>query len=400
MRSIVDLKQKKLLDVLRIIQIHGSFSKPNIAIRANINSVTAHYIITELEKAGLVVSNGVAKSNGGRKAVLYSINPNYGYIIGQNHGRTKITTSVYDLSLNTVYVNLKKSELTNSNVSINNMKEEIERAIHNSGVPKDKFLGIGITLPGQVNHREGVVNSMLNLNDWDNTPIQSIIESFTGLPACVYNDNRANIISCKWLNKIPESAIAVYINISDGVGVGVMINGEVFSGSHSFAGELGHIEISGHKAICLCGNVGCIETLVCTANIIRQVKKRYELSASNGDSNKAFVNEIIQMAKDGNNGVYSIIKEATQNISHIIDAVVKAYDPEKIIIYNPWLLHFNELFNDLVDAVFRKCNWLKKNTLSIEIDASNVIDSYGPVSIVLENLFNFDSENRIGLKID
>jgi predicted NBD/HSP70 family sugar kinase len=353
-----------------------------------------------LETTGLVVSDGVSKSNGGRKAVLYSIDPNYGYIIGQNHARTKLATSVYDLSLKTVYVNRIKSELTKSSISIENMKEEIARAIQGSGVPKDKFLGVGVTLPGQVNHREGVVNSMLNLNEWDNTPLQNIIERFTGLPACIYNDNRANVISCKWLGKIPEDANAVYINISEGVGVGVMIRGEVFSGSHSFAGELGHLEVRGQKAKCQCGNVGCIETLVCNDYIIEQVRKKYGLSTPKESSVKACVNEIIQMARDGNNGVYSIIKEATNNIIYIIDSVIKAYDPDKIIIYNPWLLHFNELFNELVDTVFGRCRWLKKNTLSIELDTSDVADNYGPVSIVLENLFNFNSENRIDLRLD
>ena len=400
MRSIMDLKQKNLLDILTVIQIHGPISKPDIAIMANVSTVTAHNFISELEKAGIVVSSGVKKSNGGRKAVLYKTNPDYGCIIGVNHGRSMITTSIYDLSLNAMYVNRIEADLTKSGDSIENIKMEITEAISKSGVSKDKVLGVGITLPGQIDHGGGVVNSMFDLTNWDNTPLQSIMEKSLGLPICVYNDNRANVISCKWLNKIRESANAVYISVGDGVGAGVMINGEVFSGSHSFAGELGHLSVRGNKTKCQCGKVGCVETIACNANIIRQVAKKLDFSSMKDRPANACVNEIIQMAKGKNNDVYEIIKEAVQNIIYIVDSVIKVYDPDKIIIYNPWLLHFDELFNELIETVFAQCKWLKKNTLSIELDASEVIDSYGPASIVLENLFNYNAENRIILRMD
>ena len=82
MRSIVDLKQKKLLDIMRTIQIHKPIAKPDVAVRSNISTVTAHTIITELEQAGLVTPTGESKSTGGRKAVLYGPNSKFGYIIG------------------------------------------------------------------------------------------------------------------------------------------------------------------------------------------------------------------------------------------------------------------------------------------------------------------------------
>jgi len=399
MRRIVELKEKNLLDILKVIQIHGPISKPDVAAKSNVSTVTAHSFIMELEKAGLVVSNGVAKSSGGRKAALYHINCDYGYIIGLNHGRTRLTTGLYDLSLNTVYVNRIRANLNKSFASIENMKKEIHAAIQNSGVPREKILGIGITLPGQVSHRDGVVISLLDLPEWDNTPLQSNMERHTGLPVCVYNDNRANIISCKWQNKIAESANAVYVNISDGVGAGVMIGGEVYTGSHSFAGELGHLAVPGRKMKCQCGSIGCIETLACSGHVIRQVQKKIGASALSGSSTRSLEDEIIKIA-ESNQDVRNIIHNAISHFPFILDAIIKAYDPEKIIIYNTWLLHFGELFNEMVETVFQQCKWLRKNSLAIELDTHDVHESYGPASVVLENLFNYNSENRIILRMD
>jgi len=399
MRSIVDLKQKKVMDIMRNIQIHKPIAKPDIAKRSNISTVTAHTIMTELEHAGLVTPTGESKSTGGRKAVLYEPNPKFGYIIGMYHGRKKLTTSIYDFSLKIVYTNVVSSDISNSGSAIDNIKEEINNAINSSGIPNEKILGVGITLPGQINHSEGVVISLLNISDWSNMPLKNIIEKITGLPTCVYNDNRANIISCKWLDKVSESAIAAYVNISDGVGVGVMIKGEVFSGSHSFAGELGHLDTRS-KTICQCGNKGCVESLVCNTNVITQVRKKYGLNSSPEESSRACIEEIIQLAKDGNNGVYQIIKEATENIGFVLDSVLKAYDPDKIILYNPWLMHFGELYDEVIDDVYYRCKWLIRGTLDIELDTDNVIDNYGPVSIVMENLFNFDSKNKIMLRLE
>ena len=394
MRNIVELKNKNLLDILKVIQISGSISKPDIAVRSQVSNVTVHNIITELEKSGLVISNGTAKSNGGRKATLYSINRECGYIVGLNHSRSRITTSIYDLSLNAVYENRTKADITKSVSAIDNMKSEIQTALLKSGISKDKIFGIGITLPGQINHREGVVNSLLNLQEWENTPLQSIMEKYFGLPVCVYNDNRASIISCKWRGKISDTANAAYINIVGGVGAGVMINGEVFSGSHSFAGELGHLAVPGYKEKCHCGIEGCIESITSSASVIKQVRKKYGESVLKGQTTRACEEEIIQMAKE-NPDVYAIIKEATQNFIHIIDAVVKAYDPEKIIISNAWLRSFSELYSDLTERVFKQCKWLRKNTLSFELDIPDADGGFGPASVVLEDLFNYHSENRI-----
>jgi len=399
MRSIVELKNRNMLDILKVIQISGLVSKPDIASMSQVSNVTAHNFITHLEKIGLVVSKGVAKSNGGRKATLYSINQHYGYIIGLNHDRSRMTTGVYDLALNTVYMHRVKASLTSSTDAIDNMKKEIKTAIANSGIAKELILGIGITLPGQINHREGVVNSLLNQQEWDNTPLQSTMERFFGLPVCVYNDNRASVIASKWQNRISETANAVYVNISSGVGAGVMIGGEIFSGSHSFAGELGHLTVPGKKNKCLCGKEGCIETLASTESVIKQIRKKYGTASLKGRTTRACEDEIVAMAQQDKE-VYEIIKEATRSFVFIIDTVIKAYDPEKIIIANAWLSNFNELYNELVDTVFKQCKWLKKNTLTIEVDTKDVYDCFGPASVVLENLFNYNAENRIILKMD
>ena len=395
----MELKEKNLLDILKVIQIHRPITTPDVAVKSNVSSVTAHNFILELKKANIVAECGIAKSNGGRKATLYKTNNEFGYMIGLNHGRTRMTTGIYDLSLNTVRVNRIKTELSSYNATINSMKQEMNAIITESGVPKEKILGIGITLPGQVNHREGVVNSMLNLHEWENTPLQSIMERYFGLPVCVYNDNRANVIACKWRNMINGAANAVYINISDGVSAGVLIGGEVFSGSHSFAGEIGHLAVHGKKNKCQCGGEGCVETVASSIYVIKQVKKKFGAAAMRGNSTKTCENEIVEMAKS-NPDVYKIIREAVGYFPYIIDSAIKAYDPEKIIIYNAWLLHFNELYAWLTETVFKNCRWLKKNTFGFELDAQDISDSYGPASVILENLFNFESANRIVLKMD
>jgi transcriptional regulator of PTS gene len=399
MRSIVDLKQKKLLDIMRTIQIHKPIAKPDVAARSNISTVTAHTIITELEQAGLVTPTGESKSTGGRKAVLYAPNSDFGYIIGIHHGRKRITTSIYDFSLKILYANTINSDLTQSKTVTNTIISEVERAIQSLNIVKDKVLGIGITLPGQINHTDGVVINLFSLDDWSNLPLKNIITKATGLPTCVYNDNRANIISCKWLDKIPESSISAYVCIHDGVGVGILIKGEVFSGSHSYAGELGHLDIQS-KSLCQCGNKGCVESVVGTTHIIAQVQKKYKTDCSLEDSTTACVEEIIKLAKDGNYEIYQIIKDAAGSMSFVIDSVIKAYDPDKIIIYNPWLMNFEELYDEVLDNVFDRCKWLKRGTIDIELDTDNVIDSYGPASIVLENLFNFDSKSKIMLRLE
>lgn len=388
MRNTSQLKQKNLLDIIKVIRKSGTVTKPEIAKQTNLTAVTAHNFICELIEMKVVNEVGCSKSNGGRKAALYGLNDNFGYIIGQNLGRRYITTTICDINLKVLYKNKVECYLNQYDITMNRMLSEIVEAISLMKLDAKDCHGIGITLPGQVNHESGVVINLLNASNWTNIPIKSIVESKIGIETHVDNDNNATAIAAKWLNIVRDAADAVFITISDGVGTGVLSKGSLFYGNHSYAGEIGHTTIQYDGPLCSCGNKGCIEALTSDYTIIDKVKKVLDEKNDNMD-----ISDVIRLAKAGNDAVYNVLKETSFFISIAIDHLVKIYDPEIIVIQCYWLKEFNELFYMVVNNVFERCKWVKRDNLTITVTNVENIESSGPASLVLEKMFAYTDDN-------
>lgn len=388
-RNTSELKQKNLLDIIKIIRNKGPITKPEIAKMTNLTSVTAHNFICELIEKKLVVEAGSSKSNGGRRAVLYKINEMYGYIVGQNLGRHYVSTTIFDINLNLLYINKVKCSLEYSDRIVSLMVEEIESAILKLQYEKKDCLGIGITVPGQVNHETGVIINLTGIPNWNSIPLKSVVENETGLKTYVDNDNNGIAIAAKWENIVAENADAVFITITDGVGTGVLSKGKLYYGSHSYAGEIGHTTIQYDGPKCSCGGRGCIEALASDFAIIEKVKKgiKSEAGINNFNDEEINIDTVIKLAKEGDETVYNILKEASIFISIAIDHIVKVYDPEVIVIQSNWLGEFNDLYYFIVDNVFTRCTWVKRDNLRILVNSVKDIEVSGPASLVLEMMF-------------
>ena len=401
MRNTSELKQKNLMDIIKIIRNNGPVTKPEIAKMTNMTSVTAHNFICELVEKKLVVEVGSSKSNGGRKATLYKINEKYGYIVGQNLGRHYVSTTIFDINLNLLYINKVECSLEYSDRIISLMVEEIESAISKLQYEKKDCLGIGITVPGQVNHETGVIINLTGIPNWNSIPMKSIIENKTGLKTYVDNDNNGIAMAAKWKNIISENADAVFITIADGVGTGVLSKGKLYYGSHSYAGEIGHTTIQYNGPKCSCGGRGCIEALASDFAIIEKVKKgiKSETGINTFNDEGININTVIKLAKEGNETVYGILKETSIFVSIAIDHIVKVYDPEVIVIQSNWLGEFQDLYYFMVDNVFTRCTWAKRDNLKILVNSIDNIEVNGPASLVLERMFANIEDNLFLEKI-
>lgn len=388
-----DLKRNNTLDIIKVIRKYGPITKPDIARLADLTSVTIHNFINELMYSNLVVEDGIAKSNGGRRAVLYKINPIYGYIIGQNIGIDYIRTNIFDINLEPLYLKKVYNELKYSESVVNLMTSEIKEGLRYLNLKTKDCLGIGISVPGQVDHKNNVVKNLTNVSGWNGIPIKSIFESKLGITTYIENDNIAYALALKWLGIVSDSTDVVCVTIRDGVGSGVLVGGELFYGNHSNAGEIGHITIQYDGPKCNCGSRGCIEALTSDLSII----KRYREIKGIDQSTSITIEYIIAMAKAGNEIVNKILKEVCCFISIAIDCIIKAYDPEAIVVLSKWLREFPDLVNFILDDVYSRSIWVKREDLKIIVNDVDRLENIGASTLVLENIF-MQSENNTFLQ--
>src|SRR5690606_37868596 len=140
-----------------------------------------------------------------------------------------------------------------------------------------KILGIGLNLTGRINYRTGYSYSFFNFHE---DPLSRVIESSLGIHTYLENDSRAMAYGEFCSGSVKDEKNVLFVNLDHGIGMGIMVNGQLYYGKSGFAGELGHIPMFGNEILCHCGKKGCLETEASGEAITRIFKERLNKGAT------------------------------------------------------------------------------------------------------------------------
>ena len=334
---------------LEIIWKSGGITKPGLAVQSGLTPVTAHKFINELFEIGIVSETGVSDAQLGKKALVYGINPGYGCFIGVNIYNRVITASAFDFRMKALHVETGPFPGEYSEAAFDMLCAAASGLIARAGRP---ILGIGVTLSGPIDFQRGIAMNCMDMKGWNNIPLKQMLEKRLGIPAVVENDVNASSIALKWL-MAPKNCFA-FVGISSGVGIGLMVNNEVYRGPNSNAGELGHATITPRGKLCRCGNRGCIEEYVSDDGILEE-------------SGCASLDDVVAEARKGSPAVQEVLRNKCEYIAILLDFVVKAYDPNVIYLNSEWMNRLPQYFGMLSDAVYAKSQWLGRERLDIAL---------------------------------
>ncbi len=206
--------------------------------------------------------------------------------------------------------------------------------IEKSKLPKDAICGVGIGFPGPLNTKTGIVFKPPNLIGWDSVPLMSIIESELKIPVAIENDANAAALGEWWKGAGAGTGSLFCITLGTGVGGGIVIDGKVWHGASSIAGEIGHTTVIRDGLQCSCGNTGCLETYACSGGILKRVNEAL-LERSNSDRLQSLTNlkQIDQMIAHGNETVLGVIKETGVILGIAIASMANLLNPEMVVLF-------------------------------------------------------------------
>src|SRR5690606_1828525 len=167
--------------------------------------------------------------------------------------------------------------LNNNEVSLESLCSIINEFIKSSGIRREKILGIGVNLGGRINYLTGYSYSYFNFHE---NPLSKIIESRLGIHTFLENDSRAMAYGEFCSGAVKEEKNVLFVNLDHGIGMGIMVNGQLYYGKSGFAGELGHIPMFSNEIICHCGKKGCLETEASGQAITRLFKEKVNQGAT------------------------------------------------------------------------------------------------------------------------
>lgn len=219
------------------------------------------------------------------------------------------------------------------------LKENIQKQLDDAALTIDDIKSIGISCGGPLNEETGVVLSPPNLPDWDNVPVCKMIQETFPVPCYLMNDANACALAEYKFGSGIGSKNFIFMTYGTGLGAGIILNGELYSGSSSMAGEVGHIRISSRGETCY-NKKGCFESFCSGAGmrlhaityLKNELKKGKEIFWDSERLEELTVRDIKKYADMGNKQALRIYEKAGYYLGKGLAILVDILNPEAICI--------------------------------------------------------------------
>lgn len=290
-------------------------------------------ILTELIEDGLVKDYGKVNSTGGRRPNIYGLVSDSAFFVGVDIKQDHINIGISDLQKNIIKLSSNLPYLLmNNSESLDQLCSLINKFIKESLIPKEKILGVGINLTGRINYFTGYSYSFFHFSE---EPLSKTIENSLGLKVFIENDSRSMAYGEFSFGAVRSEKNVLFVNIDHGLGMGIMINGQIYYGKSGFAGEFGHVPVYNNEIICHCGKKGCLETEASGWALIRKFKERIEKGFSTSidmDLDNLSLDDIVEAVKKDDTLAIELIAEIGEHLGRGIALLINIFNPELIII--------------------------------------------------------------------
>ncbi|HYX29787.1 MAG TPA: ROK family protein [Pyrinomonadaceae bacterium] len=321
---------------LNVIHEHQPISRAEVARRMNVTRGVAGVLVQELLDQDLIYEGATGEAAFGRKPTLLHIKSHDRLVVAVDIRFSKTYVMVCDFSGRQVALETCDTKFTIPEL-IRDLGERIRRLIKTTGSAAG-VEGVGVAVPGMVDQRSGKILNAPALG-WRDVELRKPLATVTGLPVEIENSGRACTLAHLWLERgeplRPQNF--VYVGVSDGVGVGVVVNGELLRGADYIAGEFAHVPLNIEGPRCRCGSSGCWEAYISN---LATLSRYFGWDLSKLRPNKlrdakqgAFtVADLIARARGGDKKATSAIQSTARFLGLGLGTIVNVINPECIYL--------------------------------------------------------------------
>ena len=321
---------------LNLIREHQPISRADLARYMNLTRGAVSVLVQELIDQDLIYEGATGEAARGRKPTFLHVRTQDRLAIGVDVRFSKTYLMLCDLSGRQLGIEIYDTVFSITGF-VKDLAARVKKMLQGQGV-NVACEGVGVVFPGMVDQRTGRILNAPALG-WRGVDIRSKLAAATGLPVHVENSGRACALAQLWLER-GETAAGhnfVYISVSDGVGTGIVVNGELLRGRDHVAGEFGHMPLDLNGPRCMCGATGCWE--VYTSNLA--TLSRYfgwnlsQLSPKHLKQveRKSFtILDLIARARSGDAKALSAIQTSARFLGLGIAAIVNTVNPDAIYL--------------------------------------------------------------------
>ena len=324
--------------VLSLIQFtSGGISRAELARQLGISRSAVTTIINDLMATGAIQESAQKTGTSGRPRTLLEIVPEAGYVAGIDMGATHLRILISNFGAQVIGEKEIPFDVTqNPKICLEKADALLRDLLEDVGLTLVQLSSIGFGVPGPISSDTGIVIAPPIMPGWDEFPIRKRLEELWGLPISVNNDAKLGALG-EWAYGAGRNVMDLaYIKVGKGIGAGLLINGQIYSGSTGSAGEIGHLTIDEKGPICTCGNRGCLEALSGGGAIAQQAKnaikekKNTQLREISPENISA--KDVAFAAQRGDLLAQQIIEEAGEHLGVAIAGLINIFNPSMIIV--------------------------------------------------------------------
>lgn len=321
--SPASLKEANQARLVEALQFAGTMTQADLSRSTGLAPSTVSNIVRELTASGLLcISPTVSR---GRTAQAVRLSRGAGTLVAADFGHRHLTVAVADLAYEVLAE--RRVELDwdhRADDGLNAVQTIMVGLLDELGIGRELVVGAGIGLPAPIDSRTGQVGAPSQLPGWVGVDAAEAATERLGVPVMVDNDaNLGALAEDRWGAGRGAENVA-YVKLSDGVGAGLVIRGELYQGSIGTAGEIGHVTMNEFGALCRCGNRGCLEMLVGTSALLAQLAPNYGTGLT--------IAEVVRLARAGDVSCRRVLEDAGHHIGVAVANLCNVFNPDRVII--------------------------------------------------------------------
>lgn len=381
-RSVATSVEQQTRLIVELIEHGEASSRSEISRILGLAPSTVSLRVSELERDGVLVEEGVGASSGGRKPRILRLKQGNDYLLVADLGGQHARIGRVNLSHGLV-------ETKNVPVSIKDGPEatlqllgEAFSALAGGKQSAGNVRGIGVALPGPVDVQSGGVDLPSRMPGWQGFDVRNWLEQHFEVPAVVDNDANLMALGEHYAQLGPEDH-SITVKAGTAIGSGIIVSGALHRGSTGAAGDVTHTRISAAASVpCSCGNTGCLETVASGAGIVRQLRERGVNVNSTAD--------VIALARDGDPQATLLVRTAGIYLGEVLSSVVNFFNPDALFLTGG-MSSCEPFIAAVRSRVYEGCHPLVTQRLRIE-SASSGPDAglLGAAHLARETVTSFD----------
>ncbi|MDO9545203.1 MAG: ROK family protein [Pelolinea sp.] len=333
----------------------------------------------------LIFEKEEGNSSGGRKPILLILNPTGAYVIGLKLAADHVTGALTNMEANVIIKQTILLEGRSLDNVLSCIVDIVTDLLKEGKVQKNKLLGVGLGMAGIINSENGQLK-YTSIFDWHDVNIVELLTKRLKVPIYVDNDVNTLALTENWFGAGRGMDNFLLVTVGRGVGMGIVINGQIYRGSFGGAGEFGHTVIEINGPLCDCGKHGCLESIASDPAIMKRAAE--EILQGKLQKNIKDINDLISLGNNGNAVVQKIFAKAGEALGVGIANLVNIFNPQLVIISGEGVRAGELLMNPMKIAI-------KKNVFNGLFELTEIVidplddDAWarGSASLVLQKLF-------------